>query len=535
MPSTPAMSSADTPLLALRGLTLSTVDGQRLVDDLSLTLLPGQWLALVGESGSGKSLSALACLRLLPAGLRQAGQVLWQGRDLATCTEPALRQLRGGGIGMIYQEPLTALNPLQRIGKQLLEAIRLHQPGLTAALARQRMLQLLTEVGIDQPAQRLRAWPHELSGGQRQRVLIAMALANKPKLLIADEPTTALDAVLQTQILDLLKTLQRRHGMAILLISHDLRQVQRYADRIIVMQRGVTVEHGDAAEVFAHPASDYTRQLLTPLSTTPPPALPAEAPLLLSVSQLDVRYVARQHWWGGVAEWHTAVSQIGLGLRRGESLAIVGESGSGKSSLAGALLRLIPAAGGRVLLNGRDWLTLTGEPLRLARREAQIMLQDPYGSLSPRMTVGDLIAEGLRAHPREGEDIDARVSETLAAVQLTPDVRDRYPHEFSGGQRQRIALARALILRPALLVLDEPTSALDRHTQREIVALLADIQRRTGISYLFITHDLSLVRALCHRTLVMRGGRLIEQGETETLFARPRHGYTRTLLQAAGI
>ena len=533
MPSTPAMS-ADGPLLALDNLSVRSAEGRCLVEGLSLTLQAGRCLALVGESGSGKSLTALACLGLLPAGLRLQGAVRWQGRDLSTLSPDALRTLRGGEIGMIFQEPLTALNPLQRIGRQLAEAITLHQPGLRAETVRTRALALLREVGIDAPESRLQAWPHELSGGQRQRVVIAMALANKPRLLIADEPTTALDALLQAQILDLLKTLQRRHGMAILLISHDLRQVRRHADDVVVLRQGRTVEAGPAATVFARPSADYTRQLLAPLSETPPPPLPDAAPLLLSVSQLDVRYVTATRWWGRPCAWREAVSQLGLGLRRGESLAVVGESGSGKSSLAAALLRMTPASG-RVLLQGRDWLGLSGEDLRQARRQAQIVLQDPYGSLSPRLTVADLVAEGLLAHPGQREDIEARVIATLKAVQLDPDTRHRYPHEFSGGQRQRIALARALILRPQLLILDEPTSALDRHTQREIVALLADIQRETGISYLFITHDLSLVRALCHRTLVMRAGRIVEQGDTASLFAQPRQAYTRALLDAADV
>ncbi|MEK6787868.1 MAG: dipeptide ABC transporter ATP-binding protein [Pseudomonadota bacterium] len=528
-------------LLQIDNLGIRSSAGTVLVDQLSLQVDTGEWVALVGESGSGKSLTALSCLQLLPAGLSQQGQVRWQGKDIAQFTPNQLQKLRGGDVGMVYQEPLTALNPLHRIGRQLLEAITLHQP-LQPAMARQKAINLLKEVGIDEPERRLLAWPHELSGGQRQRVVIAMALANSPKLLIADEPTTALDALLQNQILDLLKSLQRRRGLAVLHISHDLPQVRRYADRILVMQAGCVLEAGNTETVFAQPQHDYTRLLLQPFADAGPcprsgensPRNETAAPRL-SVSQLHVRYPLRKHWWGGVAQWHEAVRAVGLTLAQGEALGVVGESGSGKSSLAAALLRLVPAQG-RVVLLGQDWLGLSGEPLRKARAQLQLVFQDPYGSLSPRLSVGELIAEGLRAHqPLSTEALDSAVCAALKAVKLDPACRHRYPHEFSGGQRQRIALARALILKPAVLVLDEPTSALDRHTQGEIVALLRELQRERGISYLFISHDLRVIRALCHRVLVMQQGQIVETGDSERLFNAPRHPYTKALLAAMAL
>jgi microcin C transport system ATP-binding protein len=528
-------------LLQIENLNIRSSAGTSLVDQLSLQVDTGEWLAVVGESGSGKSLTALACLQLLPAGLSLQGRVLWQGKDISRFKPDQLQQLRGGDVGMVYQEPLTALNPLHRIGRQLLEAITLHQ-ALPSALARQKAIGLLKEVGIDEPERRLLAWPHELSGGQRQRVVIAMALANSPKLLIADEPTTALDALLQNQILDLLKSLQRRRGLAVLHISHDLPQVRRYADRILVMQAGRVLESGNTEAVFAQPQQDYTRLLLQPFADAGPcPRSAQDSPRSgnatprLSVSQLHVRYPLRKHWWGAVAQWHEAVKAVGLTLAHGEALGVVGESGSGKSSLAAALLRLVPAQG-RVVLLGQDWLGLSGEPLRKARAQLQLVFQDPYGSLSPRLSVGELIAEGLRAHQQlSATQLDSAVCAALTAVKLDPACRHRYPHEFSGGQRQRIALARALILKPAVLVLDEPTSALDRHTQGEIVALLRELQRERGISYLFISHDLRVIRALCHRVLVMQQGRIVESGDSEQLFNSPKHPYTKALLAAMAL
>jgi microcin C transport system ATP-binding protein len=521
-------------LLRIDQLTISNSASEKLVDRVSLNLDSGEWLALVGESGSGKSLTALACLRLLPAGLSSQGVIHWQGQDISTLPTERLRQLRGGDIGMVYQEPLTALNPLHRIGKQLLEAITLHQ-SISPAQAKQRALQLLAEVGIDDALRRLDAWPHELSGGQRQRVVIAMALANSPKLLIADEPTTALDALLQNQILDLLKSLQKRRGLAILHISHDLPQVRRYADRVMVMQSGRVIEADETERIFQQPKHDYTRVLLQPFAKTQPCIRRANAKVILSVSQLNVRYALEKTWWGAVSHWRDAVCSLGLTLAQGESVGIVGESGSGKSSFAAAMLRLIPATG-RVVLIDQDWLMLSGEALRRARSEIQLVFQDPYGSLNPRLTVAALISEGLRAHQALSEAaLDAAVCAALTSVRLDPQCRHRYPHEFSGGQRQRIALARALILKPAVLVLDEPTSALDRHTQGEILNLLRDIQRERGISYLFISHDLRVVQALCHRVLVMQAGKVVESGDSQRLFQTPQHPYTKALVSAMSL
>lgn len=521
-------------LLRIQQLSISSSASEKLVQKVSLDLNSGEWLALVGESGSGKTLTGLACLRLLPAGLNSEGTIHWQGQDLASLSPERLRQLRGGDIGLIYQEPLTALNPLHRIGKQLIEAITLHQ-SISPAQATQRALNLLAEVGIDDAARRLDAWPHELSGGQRQRVVIAMALANSPKLLIADEPTTALDALLQNQILDLLKSLQKRRGLAILHISHDLPQVQRYADRVMVMQAGQVIEADKTEHVFQHPKHDYTRVLLQPFANSQPCPRPVDANVTLSVSQLNVRYALEKTWWGAVSHWRDAVCSLGLTLAQGESVGIVGESGSGKSSLAAAILRLTPATG-RVVLLGQDWLKLSGESLRRGRAELQLVFQDPYGSLNPRLTVAALISEGLRAHKSLNEaSLDAAVCKALTAVRLDPQCRHRYPHEFSGGQRQRIALARALILDPAVLVLDEPTSALDRHTQGEILSLLRDIQRERGISYLFISHDLRVVQALCHRVLVMQAGKVVESGDCQRLFQTPQHPYTKALVSAMSL
>lgn len=523
-----------TDLLSVKQLSISSTSAEPLVNRVNLSLNTGEWLALVGESGSGKSLTALSCLKLLPAGLQVSGEITWQGESISQLDAKRLRQLRGGDIGMVYQEPLTALNPLHRIGQQLIEAITLHQV-ISPAQAKQRALTLLAEVGIDDAERRLKAWPHELSGGQRQRVVIAMALANSPKLLIADEPTTALDALLQNQILDLLKSLQKKRGLAILHISHDLPQVRRYADRVMVMQVGQVIESGPTERVFQSPEHDYTRVLLQPFAGRHPTARSDTPKVTLSVSQLNVRYALSKTWWGAVSQWRTAVSSLGLTLVHGESLGIVGESGSGKSSLAAALLRLTLATG-RVVLLGQDWLQLSGETLRKARANIQLVFQDPYGSLNPRLTVAALISEGLRAHQSLSEAaLDRAVCDALVAVKLDPQTRHRYPHEFSGGQRQRIALARALILNPAVLVLDEPTSALDRHTQGEIVSLLRDIQRERGISYVFISHDLRVIQALCHRVLVMQAGHVVESGDSQRLFSQPQHRYTQALVSAMNL
>lgn len=499
-----------------------------LVRNLNLSLAAGEWLALIGESGSGKSLSALSCLHLQPAHMRHEGEICFAEQCIQTLSAEELRSLRGQRIGFIHQEPLSALNPLQRIGQQLIEAILLHQP-ISRSAARLKAIRLLAEVDIDQPEQRLNAWPHELSGGQRQRVVIAMALANDPELLIADEPTTALDVLLQQRVLDLLKRLQRQRRLAILFISHDLPLVCRYADRVAVMRQGAVIELADTQTLIHAPQQAYTRELLAPFEQQ---VAEVEQPgtLLMSASQVSVRYPKTQHWWGGVKTFHDAVKHIGFTLNAGETLGIVGESGSGKSSLAAALLRLTPAQG-RVVLSGQDWLTLDGETLRAQRAQVQMVLQDPFSSLSPRMCVGEIVAEGLVAQ-RGGhwQQYQQLIDDALQAVHLQPSIAVRYPHEFSGGQRQRIALARGLITSPKLLVLDEPTSALDRHTQAEVMALLANLQQRYGMALIIITHDMRVVRALCHRVLVMQQGQVVEQGPVNEVFARPQKLYTRQLL-----
>jgi len=528
MPSTHAMSQHE-PMLSLNNLCIRKRDGEVLVDGINLHVDSGEWLAVVGESGSGKSLSALASLRLLPAGLSASGQLLFNGEDITKFSAKRLQQLRGGDVGMIFQEPLTALNPLHRIGKQLIEMLQLHQ-SINPAAAKTRAISLLNEVGIDHAERRLRAWPHELSGGQRQRVMIAMALANNPKLLIADEPTTALDALLQIQILDLLKNLQKKRGLSVLFISHDLPQVRRYADRVAVMKAGKVVESADCASLFEQPQHEYTRMLLRPFGQAELSLVDEGSKAVLTAAQVNVHYPLRSNWMGRVTDWHHAVQNVGLTLRQGEALGIVGESGSGKSSLAAALLRLTPAKG-RITVLGQNWLALEPSELRAQRGHMQMVFQDPYGSLSPRLMVSDLIAEGLRAHRQLDEEaLDKAVIEAMQAVNLDPASRHRYPHEFSGGQRQRIALARALILRPKIIVMDEPTSALDRHTQRDIVELLRQIQKDMGVSYVFISHDLRVVQALCHCLLVMHQGRVVEQGKCQEIFDRPQHAYTKALL-----
>ncbi|HEX4870047.1 MAG TPA: ABC transporter ATP-binding protein [Moraxellaceae bacterium] len=499
----------------------------------SLAIGRGEMLALVGESGSGKSLTALSVLRLLPAHARLAGSVRFRGEELAGAPETRLRQIRGHKVGMVFQEPMTSLNPLHTIERQIGEVLSVHQ-GLGRAQARARTLELLALVGIREPEKRLGAFPHELSGGQRQRVMIAMALANEPELLIADEPTTALDVTLQAQILDLLKSLQQRLGLAVLLISHDLNLVRRYADRVAVMKDGATVETNTTTALFAAPQHEYTRHLLAATPAGEPVPLAADAATLLEVDDLEVGFPLGKTFLGKPRDYLRAVDRVSLRLRAGESLGIVGESGSGKSTLAFAVLRLLPALG-RVCFLGRELLPLSQRELRPLRRDLQIVFQDPYGSLSPRLTVGEIVGEGLAVQGMAASARDTAVVEALRAVNLDPETRHRYPHEFSGGQRQRIAIARALVLKPRLIILDEPTSALDRTVQRQIIDLLRDLQSRYGFACLFISHDLAVVRAFCHRVLVMQQGRMVECQDNARLFTAPESDYTRRLLEAAGL
>ena len=533
MPLTRGADPAVSDLLRIDGLHVDfSVEGRSVhaVRDVSLAVRPGRTTALVGESGSGKSVTALSVLRLLPGSATVRGRIEFEGRDIAGLDDAALRDLRGGRIGMIFQEPMTSLNPLHAIGRQIAESVSLHRPGVDA---RARTLELLELVGIPEPASRLASFPHQLSGGQRQRVMIAMALANDPTLLIADEPTTALDVTIQSQVLELLKDLQRRLGMAILLISHDLGVVKHMADEVYVMREGGIVEHGQRERIFSSPEHPYTRSLLASAPSGSPGPLDESAGTLVTARNLNVRFPMGRGFLGRPKSWLQAVTDADLDIRRGESLGVVGESGSGKTTLGLALLRL-QGSSGDIAFDGTSLSSLNERQVRDMRRNFQIVFQDPYGSLSPRMTVGQIVAEGLDAHGlASGAEREARIAEILEAVDLDPTSMHRYPHEFSGGQRQRISIARALILRPQFVILDEPTSALDRTVQFQIVELLRDLQARFGLTYMFITHDLALVRALCHRVVIMKDGRIVEQGSTADIFRSPVQEYTRTLLAAA--
>ncbi len=504
--------------------------GRRVVDGVGFGLQQGETLALVGESGSGKSLTALSLLQLLPAGAACSGRVILGGQDMLRAGPQTLHAARGGVAGMVFQEPMTSLNPLHRVGRQVAEAVALHgrRPGRDAVAA------LLARVGFADAQSRLDAFPHQLSGGQRQRVMIAMALANDPKLLIADEPTTALDVTIQAGILDLLAAEKARRGLALLLISHDLNVVRRVADRVCVMKDGHIVEAGPVADVLRRPQHPYTRMLVAAEPSGAPVPVPAGAPVVAEAADLAVSFPVRRGLLRRVVAEVRAVDGVSLQVREGETLGLVGESGSGKSTIGLAMLRMQPAAG-RILFEGRDISHLAQSRLRPLRRRMQIVFQDPYGSLSPRMSVAEIIAEGLLVH-EPGLDRRARldrVGAALAEVGLAAESAHRYPHEFSGGQRQRIAVARAMVLKPRLVILDEPTSALDRSVQAQLVDLLRGLQQRHGLAYLFISHDLAVVRALAHRVAVLQAGRVVEQGPAEALFARPQTAYAAALMAAA--
>jgi oligopeptide transport system ATP-binding protein len=511
----------------------STPEGEvAAVKGIHFTAARGRTIAIVGESGSGKTQAMMAALGLLAANGRATGSVRLEGQEILQLPQSALNRLRGRRISMIFQEPMSCLDPLFSIGAQIGEVLRIHGKQGRQKV-RERMLELLSLVGIDQPDQRLRSYPHELSGGQRQRVMIAMAIANNPAVLVADEPTSALDVTVQAQVLDLLRALQARLRMTIILISHDLNLVSRFADWVYVMRAGVLLESGRVEAVMQAPKHAYTRALLNAQLNGRKLAVPASAPLELIAKDIRVTFLLRNTLFRQRLPLR-AVDGVSFSLRRGQTLGVVGESGSGKSTLGRAILKMVPASG-YLRFQDRDLADLDAAALREMRKSMQIVFQDPFGSLSPRMTIGDIITEGLLVHEpqlsrRRREELAGR---TLSEVGLDPASRNRFPHEFSGGQRQRIAIARVMILRPRLVVLDEPTSALDRTVQSGIVALLRQLQDVHGLTYVFISHDLAVVRALADEILVMRQGRVIEQAATETIFSTPGNAYTRELIAAA--
>ncbi|HXW70746.1 MAG TPA: ABC transporter ATP-binding protein [Methylocella sp.] len=523
-------------LLDVRGLHVSFWQGGRgvtAVDGISFKLERGSTLALVGESGSGKSVTALSVVRLLSHSAAVEGQIFFKGEDLLAAREARLRDIRGAHITMVFQEPMTSLNPLHTIEKQIGEILELHGARNPQKI-RSRIVELLSEVGIADPSGRLNAYPHQLSGGQRQRVMIAMALANRPDLFIADEPTTALDVTVQAQILELLKELQARHNMAMLFITHDLGIVRKIADEVAVMQRGKIVEAGKMAKVFDAPCHPYTQMLIAAEPKGKPPAVNMRNKTILDASDIRVWFPIKRGFFRRTVGHVKAVDGVSVALREGETVGVVGESGSGKTTLGLALLRLIRSKGAIVFL-GRPIERLNFKAMRPLRRDMQIVFQDPYGSLSPRLSVADIVGEGLSVQYQSMPAAKRRevVAEALADTGLDPDAMDRYPHEFSGGQRQRIAIARAIVLEPKLVVLDEPTSALDMSVQAQIVDLLRALQDRRRLAYLFISHDLKVVRALASEIIVMRGGKVVEAGAAADLLASPKDPYTRALFAAA--
>jgi microcin C transport system ATP-binding protein len=509
-------------------------DGQLVpaVKGVSFHVDKGETVALVGESGSGKSVSALSTVQLLGDNAHVEGSVTFKGQEMIGVSRDQLRRVRGNDIAFIFQEPMTSLNPLHTLEKQLAESIELHQ-GLRGAAVRERIVELLTKVGIRDPESRLTSYPHQLSGGQRQRVMIAMALANRPELLIADEPTTALDVTIQAQILDLLAELKKSEGMGMLFITHDLNIVRKIADRVCVMKNGEIVETGPTAEIFANPQHPYTQTLLAAHATGAPLAAAADAPLVAQTDKLRIWFPIQRGLFKKTVGHVKAVNEATIEVRAGETLGIVGESGSGKTTLALAIMRLIQSQG-MIKFDGEDVHGWSTRELRNKRSDMQIVFQDPFGSLSPRMTAMQIIAEGLTVHKLSTDKpVRDLVAEVMTEVGLDPATMDRYPHEFSGGQRQRIAIARAMILRPKLVVLDEPTSALDMTVQVQIVDLLRDLQKKYGLAYLFISHDLNVVRAMSHRVMVMKQGDVVEVGTAAQIFDAPKHPYTQQLLAAA--
>ena len=527
-------------LLTINNLSVTFGEGGKAthaVDDISFSVDKGETVAVVGESGSGKSVTALSVMQLLPypfARHSERSSITFNGQELIGAPEAVMQKIRGRQIGMIFQEPLTALNPLHTIEKQIGEVLFVHQ-GMSGAKAKERVYELMDLVGLPKLKDRLHAYPHELSGGQRQRVMIAMALANDPDLLIADEPTTALDVTVQAQILELLDDLKDRLGMGLLLITHDLSIVERMADKVCVMQQGKLVEARETKQLMTSPEHDYTKMLLAAQPSGD--AVPANqnAPTLIRAENLKIWFPAKKTFWGGTSEHVKAVDDISFTVRQGQTLGVVGESGSGKSTLGFGLLRLVKLTGGKVVFDGDDISRHDRKHMRPYRARMQIVFQDPFGSLSPRLSINDIIAEGLLVHHPDlsKSDREKRVIQALNDVRLDPESRFRYPHEFSGGQRQRISIARALVLQPELLVLDEPTSALDVSVQAQIVDLLRDLQTKYNLTYLFISHDLRVVRALAHDLIVMKDGKIVEEGPADNVFDRPEKDYTKALMTAA--
>jgi microcin C transport system ATP-binding protein len=528
----------DQPLLSIRDLAVDFRQAGRVthaVRGVSFDIEKGETLALVGESGSGKSVTALSILKLLPypPAEHPSGEIFFKGENLLDEDERDLRRVRGNDITMVFQEPMSSLNPLHTVERQIGEILEIHR-GMSGSAARKRVLELLDQVGIHDPETRLQSYPHQLSGGQRQRVMIAMALANEPDLLIADEPTTALDVTVQAQILKLLKELQEKHGMAILLITHDLGIVRKVADRVCVMTDGEIVEQGDTRDIYENPQHDYTKHLLAAEPKGEPPEGDPSAPIVMEADDLKVWFPIKRGFFRRTVGHIKAVDGVDVKVREGQTLGVVGESGSGKTTLGLALLRMISSEG-RIVYLGQEIDTFSFGKMRDMRDDIQIVFQDPYGSLSPRMSIAEIVGEGLKVH-ESGLDYDERrerVANALAEVGIDPATMDRYPHEFSGGQRQRIAIARAMVLEPKFVMLDEPTSALDMSVQAQIVDLLRDLQERHSLAYLFISHDLKVVRALANDVIVLRAGKVVEHGTAQKVFDHPETDYTKALMAAA--
>ncbi|MCD6252142.1 MAG: ABC transporter ATP-binding protein [Psychrobacter sp.] len=532
-------------MLSVDKLSITTVTGVQLVDELSYELKQGQTLAIVGESGSGKSIASLALLGLLPDSLMVAGKVQLACPtgmtalpiDNDKARNAALRSVRGRRVGMIFQEPMTALNPLHTVAKQIAESLRLS--GVPKKQWRDKSIALLEDVNITDPADKLKRYPHEISGGQRQRVMIAMALAQQPDILIADEPTTALDVTLQHEILELLERLKRQHNMAMVLISHDLNLVKRYSDEVIVMRQGQTIEQGDTASVFEHPKAEYTRTLIKQDFGQALNLIDNnenKQASVLKVNHLRVQFPIEKSLFGGTKCWFDAIKDVDMMLQKGRALGVVGESGSGKTTIALALSQLLSTqarVSGQIVVNDQDVSALSKKALRQFRSQIQMVFQDPFASINPRMTVLQIVEEGLLVQGVDKVTRQQAVMDSLATVHLPAEFAQRYPHELSGGQRQRVALARALIMKPSLLILDEPTSALDSTTQVTVVSLLREIQEKQRISYVFISHDLKVVRALCQHVVVLKDGMCVESGRTEDIFNNPQHPYAKQLLQAS--